>query len=101
MCRRCSRHLQGWFFRGYVVDRASLAILFALRLLNHQIITIISTKKRTAFTLIPILPPKGRVFRPFGGLTTVYFCANTWSVIRVSPATVGVDAGMNLVTGSE
>jgi hypothetical protein len=47
------------------------------------------------------------IFAPGGKLglaacvTREYFCENTWSVMRVRPATVAVDAGTYVVCGTE
>jgi hypothetical protein len=57
--------------------------------------------KNTALTMMPISPPMGRPLRAGAFVASIYFSEKTWSVIKVRPDTVGVDAGINGVAAFE
>lgn len=86
-----------------MVDRDAVPSLFAFLLLLTNRISAARMAMATTppATGIAILAPRDRPSWAGAAVTSRYFCAKTWSVISVSPDTVGVVAGTSLVAKSE
>jgi hypothetical protein len=86
---------------GKVVARAASARFLALSFRMYSHTNTPRAIKAAQTTGMAILAPKGKSLPPDGGGISPYFCEKTWSVIKVSPATVGVEAGTYVVAGTE
>jgi hypothetical protein len=84
-----------------VAAAAAAAFAFLLRIYIQM--AMITATNRTAFTMIPINPPRGKpppLWLAFGG-ARINLSENTRSVMRVMPETVGVDAGISVLLSLE
>jgi hypothetical protein len=75
-----------------------LALLF---LRQSQTLNPINEMNVTTTMGMAIFAPGGNPDLAAGTATSAYFWENTWSVMRVKPATVGIEAGTYDVGGTE